>query len=76
MTIAAPKRAASSVIARSILRTGRWCRALRMGKRGAEVHNQQPVRALGMSHCSERAGREGSETIETESTLGKTTRFC
>ena len=40
-TTAAPKGAASIGIVRRILRTGRWCRALNMGTRGAEVQQRQ-----------------------------------
>ena len=43
VTIAAPKGAASSGTVRRILRMGRWCRALRMGTRGAEVQQRESV---------------------------------
>ena len=53
--MAVPEDAASSGILRRILRTGRWCRALRMGTRGADV--QQGERALdAMQGAGQRSG--------------------
>ena len=41
VTMAASKGAAPSGILRRILRMGRWCRALRMGTRGADVQQRE-----------------------------------
>ena len=55
VTMAVPEGAAASGILRCILRTGRWCRALNMGTRGAEVQQRQRARDV-MQGAGPRSG--------------------